>query len=105
MKLLVDAIGGLTTETDQFKLDLETDNSRGAIKFGVKYDSRSATGGGAPLATVAKGFPDVDISSAEGGPWTTAFNNSIGGYYTDNAAIRAQQRLAQREPAFQRMNR
>ena len=89
VKLLVDAIGGLTTETDQFKLDLGTDNSRGAIKFGVKYDSRSATGGGAPLATVAKGFPDVDISSAEGGPWTTSFSNTIGGYYTDNAAIRS----------------
>jgi len=88
VKLLVDAIGGLTTETDQFKIDLTNDNSRGVLKFGFKYDSRDAIGGGAPLATVAKGFPAVDIASAEMGPWTTSFNNSIGGYYTDNAAIR-----------------
>ena len=33
VKLLVDAIGGLTTETDQFKLNLETDNSRGATSL------------------------------------------------------------------------
>ena len=54
-KLLVDAVGGLYTETDQIKADFSRENTRGQLKFGFKYDDREATGGGATLATIAKG--------------------------------------------------
>jgi TonB-dependent receptor len=45
-QLLVDAVGGLYTETDQFKIDVSRDNNRGQFKFGLQYDDRIATGRG-----------------------------------------------------------
>ncbi len=88
LPLLVDAVGGLYTETDQFKIDLSRANRWGELKMGFKYDSRDADGGGAPLATVVKPWPGVNITPAEGGAWDTDFDNTVGGYYADNAAIR-----------------
>ncbi len=44
--LVVDAVGNLETETDQFKIDLSRSNKWGVLKFGAKYDSRDGSGGG-----------------------------------------------------------
>ncbi|MCY4343330.1 MAG: TonB-dependent receptor [Gammaproteobacteria bacterium] len=91
VNLLVDAIGGLYTDNDQFKLDFARENRWGELKFGAKYDDRSATGGGAPLALVSKPYP-VDSCPATDytqGPWSTKLNNGIGAFYADNRALRA----------------
>jgi len=90
-KLLVDAIGGLYTDNDQFKIDLSRANSRGLLKFGIKYDDREASGGGAPLATVGKGYPSdsCPVLNYVQGSWDTELNNSIGAFYTDNPGLRA----------------
>ena len=63
-QLLIDAIGGLSTETDQFKVDISRENSRGELKFGLQYDDRVATGGGATLSTVTneKGYPSEECN-------------------------------------------
>ena len=91
VKLLVDAVGGLYTDNDQFKVDVGRDNGWGTLKFGVKYDDRSATGGGAPLATIAKPYPadDCPVLDYVDDSWSTTLNNSIGGFYTDNPAMQA----------------
>lgn len=77
VKLLVDAIGGLYTETEQFKIDISKDNNRGELKFGLQYDDRVATGGGATLATVSVpgGYP-ADVSM-------TLFQIAIMAYQTN----------------------
>ena len=88
--LLVDAIGGLYTDNDQFKVDFARENAWGELKFGAKFDDRSATGGGAPLATIAKPYP-VDSCPATDyvdGPWSTTLDNGIGGFYADNRGLR-----------------
>ena len=90
-KLLVDAIGGLYTETDQFKIDISRENNRGELKFGLQYDDRIATGGGATLATVsvAGGYPaDVcDPKEYRLGDFASPRDNSVGAFYTDNPAL------------------
>ena len=89
-KLLVDAIGGLYTETDQFKIDISKENNRGLLKFGLQYDDRVATGGGATLATVsnAKGYPqECDPKDYMLGDFATPRDNSVGAFYTDNPAL------------------
>ena len=88
--LLVDAIGGLYTDNDQFKVDVARENAWGELKFGAKFDDRSASGGGAPLATIAKPYP-VDSCPATDyvdGPWSTTLDNGIGGFYADNRGLR-----------------
>ena len=89
-KLLVDAIGGLYTETDQFKIDISRENSRGELKFGLQYDDRLATGGGATLATVtnAKGYPEeCDVKDYMLGDFASPRDNSVGAFYTDNPGL------------------
>lgn len=90
-KLLVDAIGGLYTETDQFKIDISRENNRGELKFGLQYDDRIATGGGATLATVsvAGGYPaDVcDPKEYRLDDFASSRDNSVGAFYTDNPAL------------------
>lgn len=90
-KLLVDAIGGLYTETDQFKIDISRENNRGELKFGLQYDDRVATGGGATLATVsvAGGYPaDVcDPKEYRLDDFASPRDNSVGAFYTDNPAL------------------
>jgi len=91
VKLLVDAIGGLYTETDQFKFDISRENSRGQLKFGFQYDDRVATGGGATLATisVSGGYP-ADVCNPKDyrlGNFATPRNNDVGAFYTDNPAL------------------
>ena len=90
-KLLVDAVGGLYNDNDQFKVDIGRDNPWGRLKFGVKYDDRSATGGGAPLATIGKPYPSDSCPARDyvEGPWSTTLNNSIGGFYADNKGLQA----------------
>ena len=89
--LLVDAIGGLYTETDQFKIDISRENNRGELKFGLQYDDRIATGGGATLATVsvAGGYPaDVcDPKEYRLDDFSSPRDNSVGAFYTDNPAL------------------
>ena len=91
VKLLVDAIGGLYTETEQFKIDISKDNNRGELKFGLQYDDRVATGGGATLATVSVpgGYPaDVcDPKQYRLGDFASPRDNSVGAFYTDNPAL------------------
>ncbi len=90
VKLLVDAVGGLYTETDQFKIDIIRENSRGELKFGLQYDDRVATGGGATLATVSneKGYPtECDPKDYMLGDFATPRDNSVGAFYTDNPAL------------------
>jgi len=84
----IDAVGGLVTDANQFKIDFTRVNGLGTMKFGFKSDTRDATGGGAPLATAIAlfSFP-VDITAYDQGPWATNMNNSIGGYYADNPGI------------------
>ena len=93
LPLFVDAIGGLDTDTDQFKVDFTRANQWGELKMGFKYDDRDAEGGGAPLAIVvlpfAYGVGGIDYASFDQGPWHTDFNNTVGGFYADNAGIRA----------------
>lgn len=85
-KLMADAFADLATETDQFKIDLSRGNQWGTMKFGFKYDTREAEGGGAPLAVVIKGWSGVTWE--DNGPlWDTDMNNSVGGYYANNGAI------------------
>ena len=90
VKLLVDAVGGLYTDNDQFKVDFSRENAWGTLQFGAKFDDRSATGGGAPLATIAKPYPADSCPTANyvEGPWSTTLNNSIGGFYADNRGLR-----------------
>ncbi len=90
VKLLVDAIGGLYTETEQIKIDISRENSRGELKFGLQYDERVATGGGATLATVSneKGYPtECDPKDYMLGDFATPRDNSVGAFYTDNPAL------------------
>ncbi len=90
-RLLVDAIGGLYTETDQFKIDISRENNRGELKFGLQYDDRIATGGGATLATISVegGYPsDVcDPKDYRLGNFASPRDNSVGAFYTDNPAL------------------
>jgi TonB-dependent receptor len=90
-RLLVDAIGGLYTETDQFKIDISRENNRGELKFGLQYDDRIATGGGATLATISVegGYPsDVcDPKEYRLGNFASPRDNSVGAFYTDNPAL------------------
>ncbi|MBL08141.1 MAG: hypothetical protein CML96_03660 [Rhodobiaceae bacterium] len=91
VQLLVDAVGGLYTETNQIKVDLSRENSRGQLKFGFKYDDREASGGGATLATVIDDpYPtECVVNDYAQDLWHTDMDNSVGGYYTDNPALRA----------------
>ena len=91
VQLLVDAVGGLYTETNQIKVDLSRENSRGQLKFGFKYDDREASGGGATLATIIDDpYPtECVVNDYAQGLWHTDMDNSVGGYYTDNPALRA----------------
>ena len=88
--LLVDAIGGLYTDNDQFKVDVSRENAWGELKFGAKFDDRSATGGGAPIATVGKPYPLESCPATDyvEGPWSTTLDNGIGGFYADNPGLR-----------------
>lgn len=84
----IDAIGGLVTDANQFKLDVSRANAWGEVKFGLKTDSREASGGGAPLATAIASFAfPVDITQYDEGPWATNMNNTVVGYYADNLGI------------------
>ena len=84
----IDAIGGLVTDANQFKLDVSRANAWGEVKFGLKTDTREASGGGAPLATAIASFAfPVDITQYNEGPWATNMNNTVGGYYADNLGI------------------
>lgn len=81
----------LDTENWKFKLDFarpETDFLGGitTIKVGAQVDLRSATGGD---TLVFGGFPDsVDIGSFNTGtPWSTDFDNTIGGTDFDNVGL------------------
>lgn len=87
--LTVDAIGGLDIDTDQFKFDASRANKLGVIKAGFKYDSRDATGGGAPLQTIASGphITQDQIALTRYGSWNTEFTNSINASYVDNKEI------------------
>ncbi|HIL82644.1 MAG TPA: TonB-dependent receptor [Pseudomonadales bacterium] len=87
LKLMIDAVGGLETETDQFKIDLSRANKWGVVKFGAKFDTRDASGGGAPLDLVIGGLPSVDVGSFDEGPWDTDLDNTVGGYYSDNKGL------------------
>ena len=88
--ILVDAIGGLYTDNDQFKVDVARENPWGELKFGAKYDDRSATGGGAPLSLPVSPYP-IDACPATDyaeGPWSTKLDNGIGAFYADNRGLR-----------------
>ena len=87
LPLFISAIGELDTEADQFKVDVSRANRWGVMKFGMQYDSRDADGGGSPLAAVVNGVQFADPSLYREGPWETDFNNTVGGYYIDNAAF------------------
>jgi len=97
LPLLVDAIGALETETDQFQVDFVRANDWGELKLGFKYDNRDAEGGGAPLATVVNGLVTVPYQPEAAPRWDTDLNNSIGGYYADNRAIYEALRAAGKE--------
>ena len=90
-QLLIDAIGGLSTETDQFKIDISRENSRGELKFGLQYDDRVATGGGATLSTVTneKGYPSEECNPKDyrQGDFSSPRDNTPGAFYTDNIAL------------------
>ena len=87
--LTIDAIGALDIDTDQFKFDASRANKWGVIKAGFKYDSRDATGGGAPLQTIASGahITQDQIALARTGSWATEFSNTINATYVDNKEI------------------
>ena len=85
LPLFVTAIGEFDTEADQFKVDVSRANPWGVMKFGMQYDSRDVVGGGSPLALVVNGVQFADPSPYREGPWETDFNNTVGGYYIDNA--------------------
>jgi len=84
---MVDAYETMNTETDQYKLDISTDNQWGTIKAGLKHDSRD--GGGSGFIISVAGYIPIDISpfDTDRQPWHTGMNNTVGGYYTDNAGI------------------
>ena len=84
---MADAIGNMETETDQFKIDLSRSNKWGVMKFGAKYDTRDAEGGGAPLSIFITGMFTIDFQPETIKPWHTDMNNTVGGYYADNSAI------------------
>ena len=88
-RILVDAVGGLDIENDQFKFDAFKQNKWGELKLGFKYDSRDAAGGGTPLETIGGGLSlTVDeVRGAAQGPWNTQFNNDIGVFYADNRGL------------------
>ncbi len=88
-RILVDAIGGLDIENDQFKFDALKQNQWGELKLGFKYDSRDALGGGTPLETIGGGLTlTVDeVRGAAQGPWNTQFNNDAGVFYADNRGL------------------
>ena len=86
LPLFITAIGELDTEADQFKIDISRVNQWGEMKFGLQYDDRDATGGGAPLAVIVNGVQFVDASAYAQGSWDTDFNNTVGGFYIDNPA-------------------
>lgn len=89
-RLLIDAIGGLDIDNDQFKFDASKQNQWGELKLGFKYDSRDALGGGAPLETQASGLTVTvdEVRAAAQGPWETQFNNDAGTFYADNSGLR-----------------
>ncbi len=88
-RILVDAVGGLDIENDQFKFDASKQNQWGELKLGFKYDSRDAAGGGTPLETIGGGLSlTVDeVRGAAQGPWNTQFNNDAGVFYADNRGL------------------
>ena len=86
LPLFITALGELDTEADQIKVDVSRANRWGVMKFGMQYDSRDAEGGGSPLAIAINGLVFDDPSVHRQGPWETDFNNTVGGYYIDNAA-------------------
>ncbi len=86
LPLFITALGELDTEADQIKVDVSRANRWGVMKFGMQYDSRDAEGGGSPLALAINGLVFDDPSVHRQGPWETDFNNTVGGYYIDNAA-------------------
>jgi TonB-dependent receptor len=84
----IDAVGGLVTDANQFKVDFTRSNPWGTMKFGFKTDTREANGGGAPLATAIAMFSmPVDVLAFNGAPWATNMNNTVGGFYADNPGI------------------
>ena len=87
--ITVDAIGGLETETDQFKINATRSNKWGVMKVGFKYDARDAEGGGAPLQTIASGphITQDQIALAQLGLWDTDFSNTPRANYVSNKAI------------------
>ncbi len=87
--LTIDAIGGLETETDQFKINATRSNKWGVMKVGFKYDARDAEGGGAPLQTIASGphITQDQIALAQLGLWDTDFSNTPRANYVSNKAI------------------
>lgn len=88
--LVVDA--DLDTEATKAKLDLDRDallfGRDAVLAFGLQYDTRDAAGAGTSLGIAP--FPaSVDIDAFnDATPWRTDFNNSIGGTYYDNEALR-----------------
>ncbi len=88
-RILVDAIGGLDIDNDQFKFDASKSNQWGELKLGFKYDSRDANGGGTPLETQGGGLSlsVEEVRGAAQGPWNTQFNNDAGVFYADNRGL------------------
>jgi TonB-dependent receptor len=82
----------LATEAYKAKLDAQRDidlfGANTLLKIGGQYDSRQASGFGAPFAPGS--FPaSVNIGAFNTGElWETGFSNSIGGVYYDNEALR-----------------
>ena len=87
LPLFAELVGNLETDAQQFNLHVNRSNRWGELKFGLKHDDRDATGGGAPLSVIITGF-GIPVEPFYVGPWDTEFNNTIGGYHADNAAIR-----------------
>ncbi len=82
----------LDTESTKAKLDLDRDltlfGHDAVLALGFQYDTREAAGAGLTLGIAP--FPSsVDIGSFDDGtPWRTDFENTIGGTYYDNEALR-----------------
>ncbi len=101
--LTIDAVGGLETDTDQFKINATRSNKWGVMKVGFKYDARDAEGGGAPLETIASGphITQDQVALATEGLWDTDFTNTARATYASNKAIYDQMRADGLErPAF-----
>lgn len=99
--LHVNAIGNLETDSNQFKFDATRSNRWGELRFGFKHDDRESEGGGAPLTIAVAGLFNLPVEPYFDGAWETDFNNTIGGYYAPNRAIRAAQEAnGQRRPDF-----